>query len=648
MTSALDRLRPFVPLGLLAALALILLLAAAVRFHNLEAQSFWNDEGISYVQSTRTFGEIATNAARDVHPPLYYWLLGGWRLLAGESEFALRLLSAFFSILSVALAYALGHRLYGHIAGMTAAAFVSLNTFSIYYAQELRMYSLLAAIAAASMWLFIGFMQRRGSAPSYRALVGLGLLNAAGLYTQYSYPLVMIAQGLLFVILLFMRFRQQDRHLLSLLGAYAAANVLTLLLYAPWLPTAWVQVTSQPNISEIIPTDAALREIQGWLTFGITYAENLGSMGVAMYFFLLFGLLDLPLRVGQHSRRLLPISWRILVPVVWVAVSVLTFLALGLYLRYLRFLLPAQIGFAVWMGRGVWVLWTLKTRDSAAGLRIVPRLAAVVGTGGLLLNMAQGLPALYHDPDFQRADYRGIVQAITETLRPGDAIILNAPNQAEVFHYYYNAPAPVISLPGSADPAQTLADTRQVIGHYARVLAVYWGTAERDPQNIVETTLNNEAFQISDEWYGDVRLVRYVTPAEFAEVEESGAQFGEFIVLERYALSARTLQPGDALQVQLQWRASQPLDVRYKIFVQLLKPDGTLAAQRDSEPGGGLLPTVDWSPGQTVVDNHALIIGALPPAHYGLIIGLYDATDPQARLDVSGSDHLSLGQIEIR
>src|SRR5688500_10570992 len=66
----------------------ILLLAAALRFHLLGAQSFWNDEGNSYVQATRSFADIAANAARDIHPPGYYWLLAAWRSVAGDSEFA--------------------------------------------------------------------------------------------------------------------------------------------------------------------------------------------------------------------------------------------------------------------------------------------------------------------------------------------------------------------------------------------------------------------------------------------------------------------------------------------------------------------------------------------------------------------------------
>src|SRR3954468_10572149 len=82
----------------LVAIVLVLLIAAALRFHLLGAQSLWNDEGNSYVQAMRSFSDIATNAGLDIHPPGYYWLLGGWRLLSGTSEFALRLLSTFASL----------------------------------------------------------------------------------------------------------------------------------------------------------------------------------------------------------------------------------------------------------------------------------------------------------------------------------------------------------------------------------------------------------------------------------------------------------------------------------------------------------------------------------------------------------------------
>ena len=76
----------------LAPLLLILLLATGLRFHRLAAQSFWNDEGNSARLSERSPRLIVEGTAGDIHPPLYYLLLRGWRALAGDSEFGLRAL----------------------------------------------------------------------------------------------------------------------------------------------------------------------------------------------------------------------------------------------------------------------------------------------------------------------------------------------------------------------------------------------------------------------------------------------------------------------------------------------------------------------------------------------------------------------------
>jgi hypothetical protein len=90
------------------------------------------------------------------------------------------------------------------------------------------------------------------------------------------------------------------------------------------------------------------------------------------------------------------------------------------------------------------------------------------------------------------------------------------------------------------------------------------------------------------------------------------------------------------------------LDAHYKVFLQLLNADGVLAAQRDSEPGGGQFPTTGWSPDETIIDNHALMIpDDLAPSHYTLIIGLYNPDDPLARLPVGDGDFLVLGEINV-
>lgn len=641
MTARADRLWPLLPL------LAVLLLAAGLRFHRLGAQSLWNDEGNSVVQASRPLTEIASHAARDIHPPGYYWLLAGWRALAGATEFALRLPSALAGVLAAAFAGALARRLYGRLAAVVAAALVALNTFAIYYSQEARMYALLALWAAASLWAFVRLLETARQ-PGRMALgwaAALGLFNAAGLYTQYAFPLVMIAQGALAVWwLLWDAAALGLRAALRTMAVYAAANLLALALFLPWLPTALAQVTGWPNTGEAAPLGLALGTITGWLVFGVT--ADSANFGSTPYILVFLSTAIVPLATRPRRR----ILWRALLPVVWLGLTVGLFLALGLYREAnLKFLLPAQIAFAVWMARSADVIWAAAD-DFRPGLSALLRTALMVGLGVLAANLWGGLGRLYYDPQFQRDDYRAIAQAVAGA----DAIVLTAPNQEEVFRYYYRGAASLHPLPAGlgGDDDAARAAVRALIASRRRIAAVFWGEAERDPNRVVETTLDTQAFPTGeDAWYGDVRLARYTTAPAPPAVRPSGARLGEAITLAGYGLSADRARPGETLLVQLDWQTDAPLAKRYKAFVQLLNADGVLVAQRDGEPGGGSLPTDSWQPGVRIADRHGLAIPAdLPPGEYRLIAGLYDAAYPYARLPVTGApaaDFIVLATIAI-
>jgi hypothetical protein len=271
----------------------------------------------------------------------------------------------------------------------------------------------------------------------------------------------------------------------------------------------------------------------------------------------------------------------------------------------------------------------------------------------LMMNLAAGIRPLYADPTYQRANYREMARVIADDTQPGDAIILDAPNQAEVFRYYFDGETPIYTLPPGlgGDDTATRAAVDDIIDSHDRAFVVFWGETERDPNRIVETTLDAAAFEVGDRWYGDVRLARYVMPAELTDSIPVTAQFGDQITLESFALNADELAPGDVLQVRLDWRADETLETRYKVFLQLLDENGLLVAQRDSEPGGGLALTTTWTPGETITDRHGLLLPPeLPPAHYMLIVGLYNLNDAEARLPVDHDDavdYLTLGNIVV-
>ncbi len=628
----------------------VIFLAAILRFHNLGTQSLWNDEGSSYVQATRSFADIASNAARDIHPPGYYWLLAIWRGLTGDTEIALRTLSTLASILSVAFTFALGKRLFNSAAGIAAALLVALNSFSIYYAQEARMYALLALWGAAGIWALVNLVGTRHNASelSRKTLkwgIALALINAAGLYTQYAYPFIMIAQGVIF-LLWFVITAVKRGTPYAVFAAYIVANLLTLLLFLPWLPTALRQVTQWPSTGAPIPAGEALGIIGGWFALGITYEFVPNAVNYLPFALLLL----LGGIIGGLWLRGRTKIWPTLLPMIWAGLPVVLFLAFGLFRpANLKFLLPAQIGFALLMGAGIGGWWALARR----GYRLdrITLTLAILQVLWLLVYLYNGLMPLYSDPHFQRADYRSMVQAILANPRAGDAIILDAPNQEEVFRYYYHGDAPVYPLPAGlgGDDDQTLAAMQDIIRDHQRIFVLFWGEAERDLNHVIEQTLDSTTFEAGqDRWYGDVRFAQYATPATMPESTPIYKRFGDAIMLERAAISGRTFRPDDVLQLRLEWRSDSRLDTHYKVFVQLLNAGGILVAQRDSEPAGGSQPTTLWQPDELIIDQHGLSLPEdLSSGQYQIIVGLYDRDDPNQRLPIAENTYVSLGFITV-
>lgn len=128
---------------------------------------------------------------------------------------------------------------------------------------------------------------------------------------------------------------------------------------------------------------------------------------------------------------------------------------------------------------------------------------------------------------------------------------------------------------------------------------------------------------------------------------------GEAMQLLGYDGDLNSARPGASLTLTLHWRALARMDASYKVFVHLVDENGRLAAQHDSEPGEGELPTTSWLPGEAVADRHTLDLPAnLPAGTYTVAAGVYDAVS-RARVPVRaagaqpGRDVIELGTIRI-
>ena len=614
-------------------LTFILLLAAALRFYALGASSLWSDEGNTWALLSRSFTQIARDAAADIHPPGYYWLLKLWTMLFGTSAVGMRSFSALAGLLLVYVIYRLGLLLRAHkhdlpITALLAAFLAAVNPFLIYYSQEARMYLLLTLASAALCWALLACLDRKGR-------WGWGLLGyigaaVVGLWSHYTFPVVMIGAGLGYLCIVL----PQPGRWRATWWPFALANLLAILAYLPWLPTAVDRLLHWPaTTASAAPSDALRLVLQTVLLgplreFPQPFAPWLWGTALLP----LGGLLLAWRRPGLRAIAL----W-------WLAPLLLVFGAGLLTDAFLKFLLVAA---PAW-----WLL-------SAASVDLLPRTATsgrvvsalLIGGGALLFGWLV-LPTYYRTPDV-RDNYQGVARYIGAVADPThDLVLLDAPGQQEVWRYY-DPGVPVLALPQQrpADQSATQATLAAATHERQTIYALFWATDEADPEQLVAGWLNRNAFQGIESWQGNLRFVTYSLPTDLRCLPLDRAPFfGAQISLVARCLSARQalVAAGDVLLVGLHWQTQAPLTARYKVTLQLLDARNQVIAQRDSEPVGGSAPTDQWQPDTEVIDNHGLAIPVgTPPGSYTLILALYDSLSG-ARLAVGDADYLALGSVTV-
>jgi len=637
-------------------LSLILILAAVARFYKLDAQSLWYDEGNSARIAERSLQLIIEGAAGDIHPPLYYIALKYWRAAFGESEAALRSLSAACSTLTVLLAYFIGRDLFGRRTGLVTACLLAGMPFAVYYAQEARMYALLALWGATSTWALVRIKKSNpgieGAATGYlkpRFLVFdliFALATAAGLWTHYAYPFVMIAQGtacLAWAILDKSSWRSRCA------GRYILLNLIALALYLPWLPIAIRQVTGWGVERPDYRPDAAVIEIYRALVIGVTLPTGQAWLptglfgGLALIGLIAGGRASLGMRLASLSLMALPPA---------------LLLTLGLYREaYLKFLLVSVLPMCALTAHGVtkigeWVAG-IACRAGLPASGSAPLAAAIAL--GLVASVAPSLDNLYHNPAYARDDYRGLHRLISADEQPDDAVLFLAPNQWEVFTYYQRNDRQLFPL--TYRPASYEAVARQmqaIAATHRRLFALYFAERDADPEGWYEFWMSGNLYKAHERWVGNIRLAVYDSGSgRDAWPTTESALFGDAIALIEARGRWGEIRPGDVVPVELTWQALRQPAQRYKVFVHIGSDDGPPIAQHDSEPVAGHRPTDGWLPDERISDRRGAWIGPdVPGGHYGVFIGLYDPTTG-ARLPIMRQgrplgDRLKIGTVTIR
>ena len=650
----------------------VIVLAAALRFYRLAAQSLWADEGNSAALATRSLLRIAQDAAADIHPPLYYWLLRLWTALFGLSEGALRSLSAICGVALVYVIYLIGRRLHSERLGIVAAFLAAVNPFQIYYAQEARMYMLLGLWSGLLLYAFTRYVLNEGAGHLRPARGPAALLVVAligGAYTHYTFVAVVAAVNILYLLWLWDSRRRGQVGMR--LGWWIGWHLLAALAFLPWLPIAQRQLTIWPR-----PAAAGFGEALGaalaTLSLGpVGYRQPTWGWNLLYIVGLLLGLWTQ--RRAASGRREHWLGWSI--PFLTMAAPIALLIQRGLATEaYLKFLIAGSPGFCLLLARGILnvgeALGQSRTAPSPRARGRAPArgtqtpawlqpgwyalAATLVG-----ISAATTLQAYYFDPRYARDDYRALARYIEAAEQPGDHIVLAAPGQQEVFAYYYRGSLPIHPLPRQrpVDAADLRAQIAQITAAPGRIYAILWALEQADPEGILESELARRAYKASEVWQGNLRFAIYTVPDEALPPTShetlTAWTFGAppVVTLSRVDLGAATVTAGDILPLRLTWQAEQTLIDPYKVTLQLLDARDQVIAQRDIELGGSRQPNDPWTAGQEAADSLGVLVRpGTPPGRYRLIVAVYrpqDGSRLPTTVDGRAQDHIELGEITV-
>lgn len=375
---------------------LITVLAAALRVFHLGARSLNLDEGFSIFLARASVSEFWSFVRLgEFNMVLYYSLLRGVSGVA-STEAAYRSLSAFFGIITIPVLYMLGRRLYGPVAGLTAALLFAIHPYAIAISQLARSYALVVLLAGLSSWLLLTFLER----PSWRTAFGYAAFTACAVYS-HIFALLLIAAQLVWLLV----FRRER---LSVIVAAAFGTLLLLLLPMFFLIArangsglAWVAPLSLAQIRYVL------------------YALTL-SRGRSLLYVLVWGIALFAAhrdRTGEsRSNDSLVILWLTLPPAITILASLLKPLLVE---RYLAICLPAAVLLAV---RGLLYL--------AAYVRAV----AVVLFVLIMLYSVGSIRFYFRHPNYGE-NWRAVIEHVLSNASPGDDIVVD-PYTRFTFDYY--------------------------------------------------------------------------------------------------------------------------------------------------------------------------------------------------------------------
>lgn len=597
-------------------LILMLLGAFALRIYRLNAQPLTGDEAFSIVNWTRASFDYLfdTLAVIDPQPPMALLSFYGWVKLVGESEFAARMLSVITSTITVAIAYATGHRIAKVPLALTAMFLCATNPFLLWHAQDLRTYSLWIVTSTLSTYLLLSTTESRTKTNiKWIAYTAITILS---IYTFYLQAFVIVAHNI------YLAFQTTQHHSTAkpwLLSQFTIAATLAPWLLRPEIRNNNYQPTAgKPQIANALQS----------LTFGDTLPPLLQQQQLTpttlTVSLILLSLITI--WIAKPHKTALFIIAHIAIPI-----TLLTLMTLITQKGYFRPRYLAATSFSIILAIALLLQSIATTKRLPPPLRIGLPLILIVSITSL---NTLSIWHYHYDPAFTKSpNWRQITHALSIQTAPSDILVFNYPDPA--LTYYFKGPAAYTVLPTSPHPSQQAASEAilDLINQHDHIWFIPVYEKTWDGQQAIHHALNQHTQLISKQHIGNTLLYQYAPWHVETQhlMNHTNIQFGDIAILKGYRLtpSQPSLTPGSTINLEIFWNPQRKHTSDLTVFSHLLgpnKPDGSpLWAQDDYPPQDGHTTTSSWTPQILIRDTYTLTIpNTAPPGNYTITIGLYN------------------------
>ena len=240
----------------LALLAVLLLLAAILRFAFLGSMEFWWDEFVTLGRSLPDIPDLlrglmyqSPNVATDCSPPLHQ-LLVHFIMMFGRSEFIIKTPSVLCGLATIVFVFLIGKSLFAQRVGFFSALFCTVSLFHIYYSRDIRWYSVYYAFSLGGLY----FLVRAIASNAWKHWLLFSLFLALSLYASYTGATFLAGEVLYISGLVCVLVWKGDRSKAGTMAPRAGlALLVALVLYSPWTPAQYLAFLSFKGKGAYVP-----------------------------------------------------------------------------------------------------------------------------------------------------------------------------------------------------------------------------------------------------------------------------------------------------------------------------------------------------------------------------------------------------------